>query len=372
MRWEKEARDHVAVLEIEKRSDGTHWSRTGQLIGRTATVGKWVEVRDPTALVASNEASGFVLVEDLTVGNARHAELEAAILAAPEDDNLRRVYADWLLSNGDARGWMVAAELTGDLAMIARVDQLVHQRVGLGEAGGRRRLVHRQGLAYQAHVEPSQLPGLEVEPLLATLDYLRVVVDRDVLAGKMVPRLPIRTMVVEAVHGRVFRLEEAWAQLPRLTSLSLRADSIDCANFPTLEALEIHTPSVSDSLFVAATAPSESLRSLRMSVGGVLRLSSILGDANRWPNLTRLGLSDGALPADFFSALPRSPLLPRLRRLELAGCALTDASLDVLLAERKAFAHLYVDLSRNHLTRRGRERAAELAATVYTETQFRS
>ena len=44
----------------------------------------------------------------------RNAALHAAVLAAPDDDAPRMVYADWLMSNGDPRGDYIALALRGE------------------------------------------------------------------------------------------------------------------------------------------------------------------------------------------------------------------------------------------------------------------
>jgi uncharacterized protein (TIGR02996 family) len=111
---------------------------------------------------------------------ATEAELLDAIYAHPADDDARRVYADWLLERGDARGELIQLELAAarDDAAEARHAELeaVAQRQWLGPLAEVLRAPRfRRGFVAAAQVvwdNPGQLERLGSHPAWATLEEI--------------------------------------------------------------------------------------------------------------------------------------------------------------------------------------------------------
>jgi hypothetical protein len=72
----------------------------------------------------------------------------------------------------------------------------------------------------------------------------------------------------------------------------------------------------------------------------------------RFPRLTHLGVISSELGVELVRALEKSPLLPRLRALDLSKGVFTDAEVDALLRVAPKFAHLELNLSENFLGER--------------------
>jgi uncharacterized protein (TIGR02996 family) len=94
------------VWEIEQVGNELHITAKGK-----PSVRKFVTAEQAVAqlakLVAAQEAAGY----RAAVSDRRHPDLERAIADAPEDPAGYAVYADWLESQGDPRGKLIAVQL---------------------------------------------------------------------------------------------------------------------------------------------------------------------------------------------------------------------------------------------------------------------
>lgn len=326
------------------------------------------------------------------------ADLEAAILDASDAREAYAVYADWLLERGDPAGELVAVQLAledapDDPALRARERELL-----AGRDAELRRLyayavsqeiadpVWRRGLLYavtvggdaysagnaQAYEELLRDPisrflrELTVRP--ATVMYGEPTPDDaaivDAIAAHGAPRalrrLAFDPLGFQISWTRLTDLSPIYRHLPRLEELVISAGDV------TLGAIEL-----------------PALRAFELVTGGLPRHALASVAAARWPHLERLVLYLGApryggdceladlaallaatLPSgvrtlglcncefadELVPVLARSPLLPRLRHLDLSQGTLGDAGAQALLEHAAAFRHLdALDLRQSYL-----------------------
>lgn len=226
----------------------------------------------------------------------RNDELEAALLRDPANEALRLVYGDWLSSNGDVRGELIAVEhALGERP----TEELVRRRALLEEE------VRREIL-------PDGFPG-SVTLRYGFVDRLRVH-DCDAL-----PRIE----------------HPAFALLRELTIEEETPRKIDLSGFPNLERVAIVASDV-PCLEQVLSARLPGLRELVIELGAwqsaIERFSPLL-DVKCFPHLRRLGLIFRG--ASLVDAVVRSA---RLSRLSAVGLNF-GAEREALLEHKQAFAH---------------------------------
>jgi uncharacterized protein (TIGR02996 family) len=290
-------------------------------------------------------------------------ELLAAIVAAPDDDRPRLVYADWLVERGDPRGELIRVQC--ELARIEATDEGV-ARV--------RRLQSRQSALLKAH-EAEWTAGL---PSTATYLHRRGLVElvrandpSDFGAARA------RAPLVRALHTSrpdPLRLENeqaieeltledqglvkiaAVACLPKLRRLTLPekglvSDALAAAVSPRpLEelALGIHTwaASAADRTGPPLVGLEElALEHSEIMADDVLHLATVL------PRLSSLDVAanyghNGLARLDLCSLLEA---LPALRRLRLSKMKVTDAQVAQLAASPLGARLVRLDLARNEI-----------------------
>ena len=263
-------------------------------------------------------------------------QLMDAILAAPEDDAPRLVYADWLLASGDRLGELIVAQLEyarqpGDLALKRRVAGLIS--------------AHKAGVIGDLPVsKPVFRRGFIEAAEISAVDFL----DR---GAELLERLPtIRELVIWGERRHVPTELCHSPLLGRLRRVALRYGRIELealvANpaLAGLEALELTGCGV-DVEACALLAKSEVLEALRsLELGsdpiGAAGLAGV-GEAVWAPSLTHLRLwkaglgSNGTTGLAAFTGLeqlelgfngldiaalaPVAALAPTLRALSLRG-----------------------------------------------------
>src|SRR5687768_8288176 len=95
---------------------------------------------------------------------ATHGELEARILADPDDADAYLVYADWLQARGDPRGELITvqqrlAASPGDRSLLARERELVGELMPM-EKGSGVELEWRLGFVHTLRVRRAHSGGL--------------------------------------------------------------------------------------------------------------------------------------------------------------------------------------------------------------------
>ena len=340
----------------------------------------------------------------------RPPELEATLFDDPTDLDAWQVYGDWLQDRDDAHGELISLDLRrargqGDAAELdARIEAILaeHRATWLGdlapllERGVDEDLVNfewRYGYIVRATVaggdeEPeagAATPELLLRALLAspasrfmTALTVGATYDDDPWMGMMDSSLKIlaeagarealTTLEIRDVlefwdisSTIVGDVSEVLAVTPRLRRLYVRGNYIDLTELAhaRLEQLRIETGGLP-----AETACAIGLCQLPACAelvvyfgsdyyGGTSSMDDILpllaGEGT--PRLARLGLCNAEFQDEIAAAVATSPLLPRLRSLDLSLGTMTDAGARELLRHAGRFAHLEVlDLRENHLS----------------------
>jgi uncharacterized protein (TIGR02996 family) len=299
------------------------------------------------------------------VATSRNHDLEAAIDRAPDDDSGLLVYGDWLATQGDVRGELVALqaqELHGPrVATFFRK----HGRAVLGALEPFQedlKATWRCGFIDRVTVNTTrddEKDGVEVAALLFVLLALP--------AARFVRELTIHAPSVhetgpEAVHAALvaagprrsltrltFETDEgaemlSWTSAGDLSRLSelyprLRVLRVHTGTFvlggpglPLLEELLLETCHLKrEALQAIAALDWPALRVLKLWVGSSSYGVDISCDdllpllqGARMPELATLGIMNCELTDALVELLPRSALLPRLRELDLSMGTLSD------------------------------------------------
>jgi uncharacterized protein (TIGR02996 family) len=310
------------------------------------------------------------------------AELVAAVVAAPDDDGPRLVYADWLLDKGDSRGELVVAqcaleriEATDGPRVEARplrerVRSLIelHREawveplldIAVGDYELRRGFVEHVSLMVASLDDPAELRA--AAPLLRSIAAPAEACDQVLAAATT---LPIDELVLSALDSAA-SVRERLAMLPRLRRLELRRlgeppGNRDLDAFPDqLAHLAIDLAHIrASAASLAELARFQRLDSLALRN---LRVSE-LGALDKLPALAALELDGGVFAAMRLPALPQltslamnrasvDPLamliaLPNLTRLRLTRAGLVDKDAIALAGSPLAAPLRRLDLSDN-------------------------
>lgn len=338
----------------------------------------------------------------MTRAEARNPTLELAIVAARDDRRAWAVYADWLLGQGDPLGERINLSLAESLAAGESLDPLdpfdrldpldtaslpivAEPGVALGWQHGllaRLRWTHPR-----SEVEAiDRFAALLTSSAARLLSTIEIAVDDhedyDVapLLGRLAASGPLpalRELIVRDFdvldHSSSFvgigDLSPVLLACPNLRTLHVRGAAIRFGKplqHAQLERLCLEGDALSRSSFatiVAATLPQ--LRSLELWLGTrwigsatTRELLERLGAGHGLPRLEQLGLRNSEVSDDIVEAMPRWPLLGRLRELDLSMGTLGDHGGRAILANLARFAGLQrLDLDHNYLS-------TELAAAL--------
>lgn len=337
------------------------------LVGRYLKQG-FKEVSRTSAPVRPPSATVFV----------SHPEYEAACLASPHDPSPWKIYADWLQEQGDPRGELAALFLDGqDVNAWDRLeserDVLVgpHSEQELSDFEETHGFLRGAVLKIASGRSETRLPALTKDflerPAARFVSELEFGFGTEWAATVKVICEAVQAPQLRKLHFTVFArsgdsgdLSPIWKALPSLEDLrvngpgaelgrmghqklkafvreahNLRGEevlAITRASFPALERLEFGT---------ASGNRNETIDSLAELLEG-----------NRFPRLTHLAVRDTDLIVPLLRALGRSPLVTRLKGLDLSNGALSDADVDLLLSLAPKLAHLELNLSENRLLER--------------------
>ena len=234
------------------------------------------------------------------------AALLAAVLASPDDDAPRLVYADALQQRGDARGEFIALQCElarkSDPALKARADALLerHRAEWVQPFMGDRHTTEIAGRKY-TRTTPTSWDfhrGFVRGATMAAESFSRL--SAGLFAREPVQRVHLtgRDERAFAAHGieqlREFDLSNTRFKDAARTLFSSK-------RFSALEVLE--------------------LRKCGLGVKGMTAMG--LADPKHWPRLRHLGLAENALKDAALRTLARAPLLSQVRSLELSGDSFT-------------------------------------------------
>ncbi len=329
---------------------------------------------------------------------------DRSILAAPDEPEPYLVYGDVLQDRGDPRGELVALQqppggarerkpTKEERALLARhAETLLPGLQGLEDLlqlDWRWGFIRAARLAstYQRHeaTEP-QVSLEEVLGRLLDLDsarYLRELTvgivtfeDNDysgiaqVIGERHLPALAslflgdFDSEETELNWSSIGAAGPIWRATPNLERLTLRSGSMALGELvlPRLRELTTITGGMSsDAVASIARGRCPSLERLSLQFGrpsygcdvALDDLQPIL-EGGALPRLVHLGLTNCELTDGLCARLPRAPILPQLRELDLSLGTLSDEGARILAAHRAALAHLeLLDVRDNFLTDRG-------------------
>jgi len=243
------------------------------------------------------------------------AALLEAVLAAPDDDEPRLVYADWLTEQGDPRGEFILvqielARLGGDDATGPRAEELRAREAALFAKhkkgwqalapGGRVELTI--GDRRWVHGSPTKWEFCRGFARAVTMNAADLVANSELLFA----REP-----VERVHLTNGDLEEVLARAAGLERLR----ELDLARFKLRGG-------AADALFGSDRFPS--LRALDLSSSGInVATAQAMARATRaqFPSLRSLNLADNRVGDKVLAALGRAPLVSAVEELNLLRSA---------------------------------------------------
>jgi uncharacterized protein (TIGR02996 family) len=364
-------------------------------------------------LILEKEKKGYVLVsggEGTAAAATSNPELEAMILARPEDPEGYLVYGDWLQAHGDPRGQLIAVQAAllkkpDDEKLKRQEKDLLteHQADFLGELPELAEfdedvaLTWRLGFLRDVSIGGEEYSDIDAEGAcrilfgLASAKFLRslsILVfgteDGNPDYGPLIKALA-KLDLPPTLRSLKFSVEDfqiSWSdlgdlaplypKLARLEELAIKMGKMDLGDMklPGLVSLEIITGGLTKAnLRSVAKASWPRLEKLVLYFGteeyggdcGAGDLAALLEGKNLG-QLRHLGLSNAEFADELAAAVPAAKILGQLHTLDLSKGAMTDEGANALLAQAEALKHLKrLDLSQNYLSD---EVAARLVAAL--------
>jgi uncharacterized protein (TIGR02996 family) len=351
-------------------------------------------------LVAEREEQGYTLVDSedaIARSPAQDAEalsFEAAITKAPDVADAYQVYGDWLSTQGDPLGELVAVQtrLTDkprDGTLLAKQRELLdrHSSAWLGLLAGEEGFDAEWRWGFIEVVELGVDEPCSVDPVdalralfrLPTARFLRELTLGDFgeegsgeldleeavkALAKSPPPPTLRRLVFEAKRAKLATIElgdisPMLAKLPQLEDLAIKAGVITLGkiDLPELTSFKLMTRATKAVVKQVATARWPKLTSLVLgfgkTAGGATAadLRPIL-EGTGLPALTNLGLRGLPFADAVVAMLPSAKILPRLHSLDLSKGRLSNGDAQALVDMKKALAHVEdIDLSGNVLSK---------------------
>lgn len=378
-------------------------------------------------LIASKVKKGYEPVEGTEdegeEGNgeakaASNPELEAAILKDPDNTEAYLVYADWLQSQGDPRGELIALQhaaqqASGDeaTALKRKVSALLRKYRGflLGDLAEALESEELKVSWHLGFIKSARLgkkdydSDFNVEEALKKLltlpsaRFLRELTIGMVDFGSDNTYQGVAKIIAkgggwptlerlflgdfeypdenEISWTNVGDIEPLYKVLPRLRSLQLRGgdETLGKIDLPELREFTVESGGLPlKAVKSIASAHWPKLERLEVwfgmedygAGGGVKDIQPIL-DGQGLPHLKHLGLKNFEFAVELCEALPKAKVLAQLETLDLSMGTITDEEVEVLTANAAAFQHLKrLDLRENLLTDEGARRLAKLCPDV--------
>ncbi|HEX8538484.1 MAG TPA: WGR domain-containing protein [Cystobacter sp.] len=417
-------------ITLSGNSFTTRWGKIGTKgQEKTQSFSNAIEAkREHDKLIAEKTKKGYELAEgqeapaeDEDGGDSsnlakRNPELEAAIEKDPDNVEGYLVYGDWLQSQGDPRGELIALQCAAHQASGEEATTLKRQASALVrkykkyllgtladkednevDVGWRFGFIQSARLArgdFDSEFDvPEAVTRLMALPSARFLRELTVgMVDFEgenyyggvigALAETKCPTLeklflgdfeyPDET---EISWSYVEDISPLYTAFPRLRSLKLRGGSLKMG--------EVNLPELREFTVESGGVPLEAVQSLvkanwpkleRLEVwfgaenygagGGVDDIQPLL-DGKGVPALKHLGLRNAEFTNELCKALPRAKILSQLETLDLSMGTMTDEGAEALAANAAAFKHLKrLDVTENLLSDESQKRMAALGEHV--------
>jgi uncharacterized protein (TIGR02996 family) len=331
-------------------------------------------------------------------------ELEARILASPDDLSAYLVYGDWLSERGDPRGELIAvqaklAETPNDVALKATEAKLLadHGKTWLGDLAGKEdkdlAVTWRLGFIDSVRIGPpvddygasdldfpttiATLMGLPASKFIRELvvgskeydDYPTTWSDCvDALAEHGVPQALTR---LEFNRGGFWdisstelgSIEKLYPQLTGLRDLKIEMGSMELGtmSLPSLRSIEILTGGLtSANLESIGNAKWPHLEKLSLCIGETdndygcnVQVEDVekLLSRDTFGKVRHLGIANSSLADQVPELLAKSKLLAQLESLDLSRGTFGDVGARAIVDNAAAFKHLKkIDLTHNYVT----------------------
>ena len=385
------------------------------------------------AQIHEKERKGYTLAEgsgggadggEATAESAVNPDLEAAILAAPDDVKGYLAYAEWLEGEGDPRAELIRlqhSELDAPAAQATKVRKQVAKYIeahagellgdDLQEAVSEEtlKLEWHLGFIREARVGqvdydstadvPDVLRKLLAHPSacflrsltigMANFDGENEYMDTLEVLGKAKPSKALRHLFIgdfefpddtEISWTIVGDLQPLYRVFPELRELRVRGGEIGLGkiDLPELRSFTVETGGLMlgavKSIMKAKWPKLESLeiwfgQDNYGAEGGVKDLKPLL-DGEGVPNLRKLGLRNAEFTDELCEVLPKAKVLAQLQELDLSMGTMTDAGAHVLATNPTVFRRLKtLDVSENFLTKEGQKLVATAAQSAVSGKQ---
>jgi uncharacterized protein (TIGR02996 family) len=356
----------------------------------------------------------------------RNPALEEAIEKAPDNLEAYLVYGDWLQSQGDPRGELIALQCAAHQAEGEEATKLKRQAVALV------RKYKEYLLGPLANLEKVENEEFEVEWQFGFIKSARLArgdfdSEFDVAeAVKQLFALPSARFLRELTFGmadfeengydtvidalaevrcptleKLFigdfeypddteiswthlgNIEPLYKALPNLRSLKLRGGSLElgkAVNLPELREFTVESGGLPEGA-VEAIAKSHWPKLERLEVwfgaenygaGGEVDDIQPLLKGKNLPKLKHLGLCNAEFTNELCQVLHQSKILEQLETLDLSMGTMTDEGAAALAANAAAYKHLkHLDVTRNMLSDEGAKQVAKLCESVARGNQRR-
>ena len=315
----------------------------------------------------------------------RNVDLEAAIQRAPEDPVPYQIYADWLTERGDPRGELIALQVAlekpgASPELQGRAAELVekHRTAWLGDlpAGGFS-CTWRRGFLDAVTLGDDQSAEIDHAELYATLRALPAAIalrgltfgafsddvgqpsweggTKALLEHGVPPTLRRlaydRGSFWDISWTQLGALEPVYALVPRLEELYLEIGHMDLGriDLPSLRSFEVRTGGFTRAnMRSVLEARWPSLERLVLcfgdqeDYGAECDLDDVLPllEGRGLDRVVDLGICNAGFANDVVPRLVGSPMLRKLRRLDLSLGTLSDEGAEALLEHAAAFRHL--------------------------------
>ncbi|MFT3694114.1 MAG: TIGR02996 domain-containing protein [Kofleriaceae bacterium] len=327
---------------------------------------------------------------------ASNPALEAACRAAPDDPAPWSVYADWLMQQGDPRGETAALKRAGrSMPIDAFIDETAVQITSWRHGFPSSATIKTE---YGALVLPKLTQTFLASPMATFVDALRFGLAGFESNNDWEPTLEAVRSSAVADHIRSVKLDDfdsgdcemSWVptgnlaklwQLPNLREVVIsggQSGELGTIVAPKLETfIRISGGLQQNELQSIMSAHWPELRHLEIWFGSVrynaegtaAHLAPILSGAGT-PKLAHLGIVNCELVLAALEALIASPLLKRLRTLDLSHGVMSTDECRLVVENADAFRHLErIDVSDNFLTYSELQQLERVLTNVVTTGQ---
>jgi uncharacterized protein (TIGR02996 family) len=316
------------------------------------SLGPWAKVKVPSKIEAPSKSkvervpvvasAREARVRGKPVETSVGASLLAAVLATPDDDAPRLVYADWLIEQGDPRGEFIQIQ--------CRLGRVLRGVKGFGLATERPEdfaLAEREQAIFKAHVQTWIAP---IRTYLRRFTWERGFV-AEVTSGPpflvgaplVLSSHPVTRLVLEGMKSADLA-QFAKASFPHLRRLSLASQKITAKttrhllgeNLAKIEWLDLTANDLGDAgtTLLATESGLRDLKSLGLAACAIGATGmNALANSSVFANLESVALWGNPIPRAGFEAIIESRHLRRLKTLHLRGMKI-DAATHAKLCDR--------------------------------------